>query len=166
MTQLGGRQTKTGQAVNEKYMFDAVHLISVAATEISDSQLLWYSDDLTQTAKGINGILEQIGRMLEQDHAAQADCVYVTNLAIRAVKASHTTREIEMAIREIRKALKPLTADPENEALLHTTVLAVNTLEKMGRDMKLIEHNILTLDFWQDTVTYEGKSMPTGTLAW
>ena len=31
--------------------------------------------------------------------------------------------------------------------------------------MNLIEHNLLTLDFWQDHVTYEGKSMPTGTLA-
>ena len=31
--------------------------------------------------------------------------------------------------------------------------------------MNLIEHALLTLDFWQDNVTYEGKSMPTGTLA-
>ena len=31
--------------------------------------------------------------------------------------------------------------------------------------MNLIEHTILTLDFWQDNVTYEGKPMPTGTLA-
>jgi hypothetical protein len=31
--------------------------------------------------------------------------------------------------------------------------------------MNLIGHQLLTLDFWQDTVTYEGKSMPTGTLA-
>lgn len=31
--------------------------------------------------------------------------------------------------------------------------------------MNLIEHTLLTLDFWQDNVTYEGKSMPAGTLA-
>jgi len=31
--------------------------------------------------------------------------------------------------------------------------------------LNLIEHTLLTLDFWQDNVTYEGKSMPTGTLA-
>ena len=31
--------------------------------------------------------------------------------------------------------------------------------------MNLIKHTLLTLDFWQDNVTYEGKSMPTGTLA-
>lgn len=121
------------QAVNEKYLFDAVHFISVAATEIPDSQLLWRSDDATKTAKGLNGILEQIGRMLEQDHAPQSDCIYVTNLAIRAVKAGHTTREIEKAIREIRKTLKLLTADPESGALLLTMGRAVNDLEKMGQ---------------------------------
>ena len=27
-----------------------------------------------------------------------------------------------------------------------------------------MEHNILSLDFWQDTVTYEGQTMPTGTI--
>ncbi len=27
-----------------------------------------------------------------------------------------------------------------------------------------MEHNILTLDFWRDAVTYEGQSMPTGTI--
>lgn len=27
-----------------------------------------------------------------------------------------------------------------------------------------MEHNLLSLDFWQDTVTYEGKIMPTGTI--
>lgn len=27
-----------------------------------------------------------------------------------------------------------------------------------------MEHNMLTLDFWQDTVTYEGRTMPTGDL--
>lgn len=31
--------------------------------------------------------------------------------------------------------------------------------------MNLIEHTILTLDFWKDNVTYAGKPMPTGTLA-
>lgn len=121
------------QAVNEKYLFDAVHFISVAATEIPDSHLLWHSDDATKTAKGRNGILEQIGRMLEQDHAPQSDCIYVTNLAIRAVKAGHTTREIEKAIREIRKALKPLTADPENKTLLLAMGRAVKALDKMGQ---------------------------------
>lgn len=27
------------------------------------------------------------------------------------------------------------------------------------------EHNMLTLDFWRDTVTYEGKTIPVGAMA-
>lgn len=30
--------------------------------------------------------------------------------------------------------------------------------------MKLVGHNILSLDFWQDTVTYQGKTFATGTI--
>ena len=30
--------------------------------------------------------------------------------------------------------------------------------------MDAVEHNLLTLDFWQDQVTYEGHTFPTGTL--
>ena len=29
---------------------------------------------------------------------------------------------------------------------------------------ELIRHNVLSLDFWQDTVTYAGSIMPTGTI--
>lgn len=29
---------------------------------------------------------------------------------------------------------------------------------------KIINHAVLSLDFWQDTVTYEGCTMPTGTI--
>lgn len=29
---------------------------------------------------------------------------------------------------------------------------------------ELIRHNVLSLDFWQDTVTYAGSVMPTGTI--
>ena len=52
------------QAVNAVYMYEGVDLISVAATEIPDSDLLWCSDASTQTAGGKQGILEQLGRML------------------------------------------------------------------------------------------------------
>ena len=27
----------------------------------------------------------------------------------------------------------------------------------------IIDHNLLTLDYWQDSVTYEGKTVPVGT---
>ena len=26
------------------------------------------------------------------------------------------------------------------------------------------EHNLLTLDYWQDSVSYEGKTVPSGTI--
>ena len=29
---------------------------------------------------------------------------------------------------------------------------------------QIINHSVLSLDFWQDTVTYEGSTMPTGTI--
>ena len=29
---------------------------------------------------------------------------------------------------------------------------------------ELISHKVLSLDFWQDTVTYAGSVMPTGTI--
>lgn len=70
------------QAVNSMYMFEAVQLISEAATEIPDNELLWHSDSATQTAKSKDGILEQIGRMLLQDKFEPCDCVYITNLSI------------------------------------------------------------------------------------
>ena len=28
----------------------------------------------------------------------------------------------------------------------------------------VIDHNLLTLDYWQDSVTYEGKTVPSGTI--
>ena len=52
------------QTVNSMYTDKAAQLISEAATEIPDSELLWYSDDATWTIKSKDGILEQIGRML------------------------------------------------------------------------------------------------------
>jgi len=120
------------QAVNEKYLFDAVNLISVAATEISEGSLLWSTDDAAHTAKYKAGILEQIGRMLEQDHCTQEDCIHITNLAIAAVKAGCTTREIEKAIRAIRLALRELDTDSDNKVFLERAGEAILTLEKMG----------------------------------
>ena len=28
----------------------------------------------------------------------------------------------------------------------------------------IIDHNLLTLDYWQDSVSYEGKTVPSGTI--
>ena len=87
------------QAVNDMYMFEGVHFISEAAAEIPDGDLLWYSDDATQAAKSKNGILEQLGRMVVQDHFSGVYCIYVAYLAIAALKSGSTSREIEKEIR-------------------------------------------------------------------
>ncbi len=74
------------QAVNSMYVNKAVQLILEVAAEIPDKSLLWYSDETTWIIKSKDGILEQIGWMLVQDHHEQSHCVYITNLAIDALK--------------------------------------------------------------------------------
>ena len=120
--------------VNSMYMFEAVQLISEAATEIPDSELLWYSDSATQTAKSKDGILEQIGRMILQDKYELSDCVYITNLSIAALKNGCTCREIEKAIRKIRMALKESTQIPSNTVLISVAGEAVTALRQMGEN--------------------------------
>lgn len=120
------------QAVNAMYMFEGVHFISEAAAEIPDGDLLWYSDDATQTAKSKNGILEQLGRMVLQDHFSGVDCIYVANLAIAALKNGSTSREIEKAIREIRLMTKKSVAEPDNAGLTLHAGQAVMELQRMG----------------------------------
>ena len=120
------------QAVNAVYMYEGVDLISVAATEIPDSDLLWCSDASTQTAGGKQGILEQLGRMLIQDKFSQDDCITIASFAFQALKAGDTSREIEKAIRKVRLTNKKASADPENEALNHAAVNALDELRSMG----------------------------------
>ena len=120
------------QAVNSMYTDKASQLISEAATEIPDGKLLWYSDTTTWTIKCKNGILEQIGRMLVQDCHEQSHCVYITNLAIAALKNGCTCREIEKAIRKIRMALKEANQISNNTELINIAGQAVTDLRQMG----------------------------------
>lgn len=114
------------------YMFEAVQLISEAATEITDGKLLWYSDDATWTIKSKEGILEQIGRMLIQDKVSQNHCIFIANLSISALKNGCTCREIEKAIRKIRMAFKESTKAPDNTELISIAGQAVTALRLMG----------------------------------
>ena len=75
------------QAMNAMYMYEGVEFISVAATEIPDSHLIWVKDDVARTSSGRQGIVEQIGRMVVQDRFGRDDCIYVATLAAAAVKA-------------------------------------------------------------------------------
>ncbi|MGN0486950.1 MAG: hypothetical protein ACI4GB_06915 [Acutalibacteraceae bacterium] len=120
------------QAVNSMYMFEAVQLISEAATEIPDSELLWYSDHTTRSAKSKDGILEQIGRMILQDKYELSDCVYITNLSIAAVKNGYTCREVEKAIRKIRLTSKESIKRPESTYLRNVAGQALSALCEMG----------------------------------
>ena len=70
--------------------------------------------------------------MLIQDKFSQDDCITIANFAIQALKVGHTSREIEKAIRKVRLTNKKASADPENEALNHTAVNALNELRAMG----------------------------------
>ena len=120
------------QAVNSMYMFEAVQLISEAATEIPDSELLWYSDSATQTAKSKDGILEQIGRMLIQDYFEPSDCIFITNLSIAALKNGCTCREVEKAIRRIRITSKESINSPDSTYLRNVAGQAVTDMRQMG----------------------------------
>ena len=82
------------QALNKMYMYEGVHLLSVAATEIQNSEVLWREDRTAVTLKSRDSILEQLGRMAVQDELGHTDCVYLANLAIAAVQAGYTTREV------------------------------------------------------------------------
>ena len=120
------------QAVNSMYVNKAAQLISEVATEIPDGKLLWYSDETTWTIKSKDGILEQIGRMLVQDHHEPSHCVYITNLAIAALKNGCTCREIEKAIRKIRMTLKESNQISNNTELIKSAGQAVTDLRQMG----------------------------------
>ena len=126
----GTRRTK----VNAKYMYEAISLISEAASEIPDSSMLWYSDDTTQTATGKHGILEQIGRMYLQDQMSYDSCVLIANLSIRALRAGYTSREIEYAIRKIRNTAKLVEKNPDNDWFYQSEVEAVRELQRMAGD--------------------------------
>ena len=120
------------QALNKMYMYEGVHLLSVAATEIQNSEVLWQADRTAVTLKSRDGILEQLGRMAVQDKLGRTDCVYLASLAIAAVQNGYTTREVEVALREIRMAAKSSMKNPDSEALSCVLGNAVDILRSMG----------------------------------
>jgi len=70
--------------------------------------------------------------MLEQDHIAEGDCIYVANLSIAALKNGKTSREIEKAIRAIRLTLKEYKKDLEDDCLKYRMNKAIAELHEMG----------------------------------
>ena len=126
----GTRRTQ----VNAKYMFEAINIISEAASEIPDSHMLWRSDDATQTATGKHGILEQIGHMWLQDRMSYESCVLIANLSISALKMGYKSREIEYAIRKIRNAAKLVKKNPYSDWFYQSEVEAIREFQRMAGD--------------------------------
>jgi hypothetical protein len=114
------------------YMYEGVHLLSAAATEIQNSEVLWREDRTAVTLKSRDSILEQLGRMAVQDKLGHTDCVYLANLSIAAVRAGYTTREVEVALRKIRMAAKSSMKNPDDEALYCALGNTVDILRRMG----------------------------------
>ena len=120
------------QALNKMYLYEGVHLLAAAATEIQNSEVLWQEDRTAVTVKSRDGILEQLGRMTVQDRLAYTDCVYLANLAIAAVQNGCTTREVETALRQVRMSAKSSMKNPDSEALYCALGSTVDILRRMG----------------------------------
>ena len=125
----GGSRRNT---VNAMYMMEAVGVLTEAASEIPDSGLLWTSNAKTWTVSSKNGILEQLGRMLIQDGFEVTDFIYTANLAIGAIKAGYTAREIENAIRAVRLAFKTAGTNPSSPTAKKEADRARTVLERMA----------------------------------
>ena len=67
-----------------------------------------------------------------QDKLSEKDFIAVANMAISALQAGKTSREIENAIRKIRMAIKKYAAAPEDERDYSIIRVAVGELEKLG----------------------------------
>ena len=120
------------QALNKMYMYEGVYLLSAAATEIQNSEVLWQEDRTAVTVKSRDGILEQLGRMMVQDKLAYTDCAYLANLAIAAIQNGYTTREVEVTLRQVRMAAKSSMKNPDSEALYCALGNTVDILRSMG----------------------------------
>lgn len=131
-TDLMDNQLSRRAAVNAKYMYDGMVLIKAAATKIPDWQILWNEDRSAKTAISKNGILEQLGRMDEQDHFHPDDCVFFANKAIDALKAGYTSREVEKALRAIRMAVKRADDAPEGSKEKENVGRVIHDLICMG----------------------------------
>ena len=128
-----GQFNNRRQELNYKYMFEGTGVLMDAADEIPERTILYEIDDSNLCFKACkNGILEQLGRMRVQDNVSLDDCIIIANYAIDAVKAGVGVKEITVAIRKVRTALKKYKTDVENEDLEMDFYKAVYLLKKLG----------------------------------
>ena len=128
-----GHYDNRRKELNYKYMFEGTGVLMDAAEEIPEKHILYEVDHEHFRFKACKtGILEQIGRLRIQDNAALEDCVIVANYAIDAIKAGVGVKEITVAIRKLRTALKKYSADEENEFLRLEFRRALYELRELG----------------------------------
>ena len=128
-----GHYDNRRKELNYKYMFEGTGVLMDAADEIPERTILYEIDDSNLRFKACkNGILEQLGRMRIQDNVSLDDCIIIANYAIDAIKAGVGVKEITVAIRKIRTALKKYKTDVENEDLEMDFYKAVYLLKKLG----------------------------------
>ena len=128
-----GQFNNRRQELNYKYMFEGTGVLMDAADEIPERTILYEIDDSNLRFKACkNGILEQLGRMRVQDNISLDDCIIIANYAIDAIKAGVGVKEITVAIRKVRSALKKYKTDVENEDLEMDFYKAVYLLKKLG----------------------------------
>ena len=128
-----GHYDNRRKELNYKYMFEGTGVLMDAAEEITEKHILYEVDHEHFRFKACKtGILEQLGRLRIQDNAALEDCVIVANYAIDAIKAGVGVKEITVAIRKLRTALKKYRADEENEFLRMEFRRALYELRELG----------------------------------
>ena len=128
-----GQFNNRRQELNYKYMFEGTGVLMDAADEIPERTILYEIDDTNLRFKACkNGILEQLGRMRVQDNVSLDDCIIIANYAIDAIKAGVGVKEITVAIRKVRTALKKYKTDVENEDMEMDFYKAVYLLKKLG----------------------------------
>ena len=128
-----GHYDNRRKELNYKYMFEGTGVLMDAAEERPEKHILYEVDHEHFRFKACKtGILEQIGRLRIQDNAALEDCVIVANYAIDAIKAGVGVKEITVAIRKLRTALKKCSADEENEFLRMEFRRALYELRELG----------------------------------
>lgn len=128
-----GHYDNRRKELNYKYMFEGTGVLIDAADEIPERNILYEVDNAKFCFKACKtGILEQLGRLRIQDNAALEDCVIVANFAIDAIKAGVGVKEITVAIRKLRTALKKYSADEENEFLRMEFRRALYELRELG----------------------------------
>ena len=128
-----GQFNNRRQELNYKYMFEGTGVLMDAGDEIPERTILYEIDDCNLRFKACkNGILEQLGRMRIQDNVSLDDCIIIANYAIDAIKAGVGVKEITVAIRKVRSALKKYKTDVENEDLEMDFYKTVYLLKKLG----------------------------------